>query len=99
VTVTLLASALVVLTAGDVVITSLVFAQLHRAAEARTQIRDCIEPSGQCYKDGQTRTVKAIGTIQEGIALAAACAPNFAGLPMQQRIMAIEKCIADGLGK
>lgn len=63
------------------------------------EIKDCVEPTGKCYQDGQARTAKAIGSINEASALAAACAPNYVSLPLPQRITAIERCIVAHLSK
>ena len=70
-----------------------VVAELNGSHAARDLIIDCVQPTGKCYQDGQARTAKAIGSINEVSVLAAACAPNYVNLPLPQRVAAIEACI------
>lgn len=70
-----------------------------RASQHRlsNEIKDCVEPTGQCYKDSQARTAAVVAALNLGTkvaaALAAACAPDYVHLPLHQRINAIEACI------
>lgn len=70
---------------------------LDDAAKGRAQIRDCITPQGQCYKDGQKRTGEVLSTVNKIIVLAAACAPNYVSVDLPHRTVLIQKCIEEGL--
>lgn len=61
--------------------------------DARRTLLDCIVPTGTCYKHSQERTAKVVGSVNRFATLAAACAPNFTGLPLGPRIDAIQHCI------
>lgn len=70
------------------------------ARGARQTILDCIKPSTDphtCFAQGQARTAAVIGNVQKIIVLAASCAPDYAALPLPNRIVAIGKCITQGL--
>lgn len=74
---------------------------LTTAADARTQLADCIQPTGHCYQQGQRNTEAAITAITQAItsgdqhvaARAAACAPAYVDLPQRQAVDAIYHCI------
>lgn len=70
---------------------------LHTSKDVRDRIVDCVDPAGQCYKDGQARTAKIVGDLNRVSGLAAACAPNFVSLPLPHRIVAIQRCIRRNL--
>lgn len=64
-------------------------------------IKDCVDTTGQCFKQAQARSAKLIAGVIRSIntaaltdaGLAAACAPNYVRLPMDKRIVAIHACI------
>jgi hypothetical protein len=64
-------------------------------------IADCVQPSGQCFKDAQKRTADVVGSINKVSTLAAACAadPATSALPIAARIAAIDSCIRAHLTK
>lgn len=75
----------------------------HRGKENRetlTTIRDCTQPSGECYLRGKRQTADAVSNINTVIILAAACS---AGLPpnlsVEQRQTDISTCVIDRLAK
>lgn len=65
-------------------------------ADARDQalalVKDCVEPSGTCYKRGQAQTAKAVGDIARANAIAAAAATACAGERPHQTFAAIYAC-------
>lgn len=76
--------------------------------QARNAILDCVEPTGQCYQEGQKRTGEAVQSIVEGtligteeisattrevIHLTAFCADQ----PGAQTLTQIEACVVEGL--
>lgn len=66
------------------------------STNARKLIVDCVVPStdpATCYARGQAQTAKILGDFIQVIGLAAACAPDYVGLPLPARIVAIEHCI------
>lgn len=72
------------------------------STHARHLIVDCVQPSTDpdtCYAKGQAQTAKILGDVTQISALAAACAPDYVQLPLSTRVVAIEKCILDGLKK
>lgn len=61
-------------------------------------IRDCTEPDGKCFKDGQRRTARAVGDISLAQIAAVACAdqPGFqsaqdVALCVQRTIKALKR--------
>lgn len=64
-------------------------------------IADCVQPSGDCFKDAAKRTGEVVGTVNQVSTLAAACAagPHVSELPVAARITAIDKCIRDHFQK
>lgn len=65
------------------------------------EVRSCVKPTGECYKDGQARTGKAVTSIGKVTILAAACAgnPDLINLSVPQRAARIQKCIVEQLGR
>ena len=64
------------------------------------RILDCTSPDGQCYKDGQERTAKAVGDINRVIVLAAACSVGLdKDLTVDQRQVEIQQCVLDRLAQ
>lgn len=62
------------------------------------RILDCTEPEGECFKQGQERTAKAVGDINRVIVLAAACAAGLPdGLSDNQRVIRTQQCLIDQL--
>lgn len=65
---------------------------------ASDRILDCTDPDGQCYKDSQARTAKAVGDINRVIVLAAACS---VGVPrdmtVAERQAEISSCVINRL--
>jgi hypothetical protein len=65
---------------------------------ASERILDCTDPNGQCFKDSQERTAKAVGDINRVIVLAAACSAGLdPNLTVDQRQTQISECVIDRL--
>lgn len=61
------------------------------------RIRDCVDPAGRCFKDGQARTAAAIKSLNDYNRLGRACAatvPIKAGTTTEQALLLIDACIA-----
>lgn len=54
---------------------------------------DCTTPTGTCYRDAQARTGEAVGSINDVVILAAACADR-AGVDTEAEI---RECVLEGL--
>jgi hypothetical protein len=66
--------------------------------ELLTTVRDCTQPSGECYQRGQKRTASAVSDINQVIILAAACSAGLpVGLTVEQRQAEIQNCVIDRL--
>jgi len=76
-----------------------IFVLLVSAQHSRNQLADCIQPTGRCFQEGQARTGKAVGSINQITVLAAACAPDYVRMPLPARQKAIEACILARLPK
>lgn len=63
--------------------------------EARATLFDCVVPSGQCYQDGQQRTLLFINNLNEQAILRAACSPEFVDESVKERASDIAQCIRD----
>jgi hypothetical protein len=57
-------------------------------------IRDCTQPTGECYRAGQKRTGDAVATINRVVILAAACAAVTTGTEPQVEAR-IHACVID----
>lgn len=78
------------------------FITVYTGAQTRGTLLDCVEPGGQCFKEGQDRTGDYIGDINKISVLAAACAqdPAVIGEPrMAVRIKLTQECVENGLEK
>jgi hypothetical protein len=65
---------------------------------ASDRILDCTEPDGQCFKDSQRRTAKAVGDINRVVVLAAACSVGLSPrLEVDERQAAIQQCVIQRL--
>ena len=53
---------------------ALLLAGERAATEARDRLLDCTTPEGECYREGQARTGRAVGSINEATVAAAYCA-------------------------
>lgn len=63
-------------------------------------IRDCTEPSGECFKRGQKATAEAVSQIGAGNILAVVCALNVPnGTPLEDALDQVTTCVADRLNK
>jgi hypothetical protein len=79
--------------------------QNQKAAEARALLiqntqrtKDCTEPEGQCFKDGQKRLGDAIKVLTQYNRISLACATTLPlGLNVDQKITSIDKCVNDHL--
>lgn len=68
--------------------------------QSSNRILDCTEPEGDCYKDGQRRTAKAVGDINRVIVLAAACSVGLdQNLTVDERQTEIQSCVIDRLAR
>ena len=64
------------------------------------RILDCTDPNGQCFKDSQERTAKAVGDINKVIVLAAACSVGLdPGMTVAQRQDEIQNCVIERLAQ
>ena len=67
---------------------------LDTSVETLRLIRDCTDPSGECYKRGKRQTADAVSSINNVVILAAACS---AGLPphlsVPERQTRIQSCV------
>lgn len=65
------------------------------------EIRSCVEPTGECYQDGQKRTGKAVNSIGQVTILAAACASDkdLVYMNVTDRAAFIQNCIIEELRK
>lgn len=64
------------------------------------RILDCTDPSGECFKQGQRRTAKAVGDINAASLLVVVCAlqvPN--GTPLNEALDQVSTCVAKRLAK
>lgn len=102
--VALLASSLVILSLVRLAQTSSLVEEIRRAQVTNTQtlnnsdetlqvVKDCTQPTGQCFKDGQARTAEAVSSINQVVILAAACASQEHG----QTVATIQQCVIDRL--
>lgn len=87
---------------GSLLVGVVVIAQvrLDQQSNSRTLeiIEDCTQPTGECYKDGQRRTTKAVGDINRVVIAAAACAADVdPSAPIGKRIATITACVSDRL--
>lgn len=61
-------------------------------------IQDCTQPTGECFKRGQTQTAKAVGDINRVVILASACSVGLdQRMTVSQRQAAIQQCVIDRL--
>jgi hypothetical protein len=68
--------------------------------QASDRILDCTDPEGQCYRDSQARTAKAVGDINKVIVLAAACSVGLENnLTVDERQIAIQRCVIERLAQ
>jgi hypothetical protein len=80
---------------GVVVVAQIRSAQVDRAPKNDANdatlaiIRDCTEPTGDCFREAQRRTAEAVGDINRVIVIAAACASK----PYEQSVTRIAKCV------
>lgn len=87
-----------VILAVAVVTLGQIFDNSERNGETLRVIRDCTQPSGQCYKRGQAQTAQAVADIGRYVVLAAACAADVdASQPVDRRIALITACITERL--
>lgn len=67
----------------------------HATAEL---IKSCVEPSGDCFRQGQRRTATAVADINRVVILAAACASGLPpGMSVSDRQTRISSCVIDRL--
>lgn len=61
-------------------------------------IKSCVEPSGDCFRQGQRRTASAVADINRVVILAAACASGLPpGMSVSDRQAHIQTCVIDRL--
>ena len=71
---------------------------LNYSHAALNAIKDCTQPSGQCYQRSQKATGDAVSNINRVIILAAACASGLhPGMTVDQRQSAIQQCVIERL--
>lgn len=64
------------------------------------RILDCTDPKGECYKQSQNRTARAVQDISAGNILAVVCAlqvPN--GTPLDKALEQVTDCVAKRLAR
>jgi hypothetical protein len=93
--------AVIVLLAAIAALFVVVESSLSNGQDTRNRIVDCVEPSGQCFQNGQKQTADAVSGIDMFAAWSAACAvePSIEHLPLEQRGGAVAKCAAAHLPK
>lgn len=65
-------------------------------ADTNKQIRDCVDPNGKCFKEGQARTAAFIRQLEEHVIITNACAASVPrGLTLEEAEGQIRKCIVD----
>lgn len=72
--------------------------QTEKNDETLAVIRDCTQPTGQCFKDGQKRTAEAVSQIGAGNILAVVCAlavPD--GTPTNVALEQVTECVTKRL--
>lgn len=70
--------------------------------ESRYLIIDCVEPQGQCFREGQERTGNVVKSINDVAIAAAVCAeePKIKSEPDRAaRIVLMRECIQDSIKK
>lgn len=78
------------------VITTLTNRSVNRATNHNTDIiRDCTDPEGKCFQDGQARTAEAVGNINKVVTAASFCAR----LPENDTLDEVEACVKRALLK
>jgi hypothetical protein len=87
---------------GSLLVGVVVIAQVRVDQESNSKtlriIEDCTQPTGECFKDGQRRTAKAVGDINTVIITAAACAAGVdPSAPVDRRLADITKCVTERL--
>ena len=61
-------------------------------------VNDCTQPTGKCFKRGQSQTAKAVGDINRVVVLAAACSVGLdQRLSVEERQSRISACVIDRL--
>lgn len=64
------------------------------------RVLDCTEPTGQCYKDSQAQTAKAVGDINRVVILASACSIGLdPKMPVVARQNVIQACVIERLAE
>jgi hypothetical protein len=59
-----------------------------------TVVKDCTDPAGDCYKDGQKRTTQAVGNIAANNILAIVCALQVPdGTPLREALTQVTACV------
>lgn len=68
---------------------------VNTAIQTLNLVRDCTEPGGKCFGDGQKRTSEAVGDIGRLSIYAAACAadPQLIEETLERRAHLIERCV------
>lgn len=69
-------------------------------ADTNKRIKDCVDPNGKCYKDGQARQAAVLKSFQEYVILANACEAVVQGhntTDLNEAEKQIRECIADRL--
>lgn len=83
---------------GVVVVAQIRSSQVARAPKTDATlaaIRDCTEPTGECFKRGQERTAEVVGQIGAGNILAVVCALQVEnGTPLNQALEQVTQCVA-----
>lgn len=79
------------------ILTTLGVVQNVEAYQGREQIKDCIEPGGQCYQRSVQRSANVVSKVNEhsaaAAAAAAACSQTFTGY------VAVKACVDKALAK
>lgn len=70
-----------------------------QAAEATNdQILDCLQPSGECFKESQRRNAEVLGSVQRIIFLSAACSADLdPNASVDARVRIISDCVTERL--
>jgi hypothetical protein len=66
---------------------------LNNSDQVLKVIKDCTQPSGECYQRAQDRTAAAVSSINQVVILAAACAGQRPG----QTVVEIQNCVINRL--
>lgn len=63
------------------------------------QFKDCVDPAGKCFKQGQRRGTETIAGLNQISILAAGCAVGFAALDVDDRIIKTQQCVIQKLAE